>query len=63
MLKLMIECSHTGHVIPTGVETDMRSFAGLADFEAKTYCPHCRRLHRWSKDDVCLTPSAFYAFH
>ena len=63
MLKLMIECSRTGHVIPTGIETDERSFAALPAFNAKTYCPYCKHLHRWSKEDVCLAPSDFHVLH
>jgi hypothetical protein len=63
MLKLMIECSRTGHIIPTGIETDTRSFSVLTDFEAKTYCPYCKALHRWSKRDVCLTSPDIHALH
>jgi hypothetical protein len=54
MLKLMIECSRTGHLIPTGIETDARSFAMLPNVTTETFCAYCRRHHRWSKDDVCF---------
>jgi hypothetical protein len=63
MLQLMIECSRTGHTIPTGIETDSKSFAALGEFEAKTYCPYCKHLHRWSKADVCLDVPNFKAVH
>ena len=54
MLKLMIECSRTGHMIPTGIETDAQSFAVLPKVQSETYCQHCQRLHRWSKVNVCV---------
>jgi len=53
-MRLMIECSRTGRLIPTGIDTDERSFEMLPIVTAKTYCPYCRRLHRWSKEDVCV---------
>jgi hypothetical protein len=52
MLKLLIECSRTGRLVETGIETDRQSFQGLADFQAKTFCPHCHRHHFWSKGEV-----------
>jgi hypothetical protein len=64
MLKLMIECSRTRNIIPTGIETDTHSFSVLPDFQAKTFCPHCNRLHRWSKADVvCLSSPEIQALH
>jgi hypothetical protein len=56
MLRIMIECSRTGQLIATGIETDEASFAMLPNVTTETYCAHCRRYHRWSKDDVCLDP-------
>ena len=56
-MQIMIECFRTGRVIPTGIDIDQRSFSTLGNFEAKTYCPHCKRLHFWSKADVCVAPS------
>jgi len=61
MLKLMIECSRTGRPVHTGIETDAQSFEALGLFEATTHCPHCNRLHRWTKDDVCLAPAGLPA--
>ena len=60
MLKLMIECSRTGRLVETGIETDRRSFQSLADFQAKTFCPYCNRHHVWSKEEVCV--EAAYPF-
>ena len=57
MLKLMIECSRTGRLIETGIETDRLSFQSLADFQAETYCTHCDRYHAWSKRAVCAEPA------
>ena len=54
MFKLMIECSRTGQIIFTGIETDRSTFAKLHNFVAQTHCPYCTKFHRWSKDDVCL---------
>ena len=54
MLQVMIECWRTGHTIPTGIETDAKSFEALGDFEATAFCPYCQRMHRWSKSDACL---------
>ena len=48
-MLLMIECSRTGRLISTGIETDVRSFEML-----QTYCAYCRRYHRWSKEDACF---------
>jgi hypothetical protein len=63
MLQLMIECSRTGRLIPTGIETDAVTYASLPRFEAKTFCPYCRRNHSWSKRDASIgryscTPAA-----
>jgi hypothetical protein len=58
MLKLMIECSRTGRLISTGIETDARSFACLTTFQARTFCPDCNRNHVWSKNEVCLELNA-----
>jgi hypothetical protein len=57
MLKLMIECSRTGRLVETGIETDRRSFQGLADFQARTFCPHCNQHHVWSKGEVSTEPA------
>ena len=53
-MLLMIECSRTGRLISTGIETDVRSFEMLPIVTAKTYCAYCRRYHRWSKEDLCF---------
>jgi hypothetical protein len=53
-MKFMIECSRTGRSISTGIETDAQTFAALKPFETKTFCPHCRKYHLWSKEDVCI---------
>jgi hypothetical protein len=53
-MRLMIECFRTGHLIPTGIDTDERSLEMLPIVTAKTYCPYCRRNHRWSKADACF---------
>jgi len=57
VFTLMIECSRTGRPISTGIATDMQSFAALKAFQAKTFCPYCRRYHLWSKDDVSIDDS------
>jgi hypothetical protein len=62
MLKLMIECARTGHLVETGIETDWRSFQSLADFQAKTFCPHCNRHHVWSKGKVSVQPAYPFMF-
>jgi hypothetical protein len=53
-MRLMIECSRTGRLIPTGIDTDERSFEMLPIVTAKTYCAYCRRYHVWSKEKVCF---------
>lgn len=58
MLTLMIECSRTGRLIPTGIETDANSFACLGTFQAKTFCPYCNRNHFWSKNEICVEKDA-----
>jgi hypothetical protein len=63
MLEIMIECWRTGHTISTGIETDATTFEGLSDFEAQTYCPYCKRNHRWSKSDACLNKTNLHAAH
>jgi hypothetical protein len=63
MLQIMIECWRTGHTIPTGIETDAKTFEGLPDFEAQTYCAYCKRNHRWSKSDACLHKPNLKAVH
>ena len=53
-MLLMIECSRTGHLISTGIETDPHTFHSLSDFQARTFCPYCNRYHSWSKKEACL---------
>ena len=62
-MQIMIECWRTGHTIGTGIETDAKTFEALSDFEAQTYCPYCKRYHRWSKSDACLDKMNLHAAH
>jgi hypothetical protein len=44
---LMIKCPATGRDIPTGIETDRRTFADMPVFFSRTYCLFCRTNHEW----------------
>jgi hypothetical protein len=53
---VMIACPTTGRSISTGIETDARSFARLAnDKPAKLKCPVCDRVHVWWPREAWLT--------
>jgi hypothetical protein len=62
MVMLKLECSRTGRLVETGIETDWRSFQSLADFRAKTFCPYCNRHHVWSKGNVSVEPAYPFMF-
>jgi len=44
---VMIRCPRTGRAVPTGIETDARSFAALPDKPVKSRCPVCGSVHVW----------------
>jgi hypothetical protein len=49
-----IVCPETGWEVPTGIVTDIASFASLPQHEAQFQCPACGHSHRWSRKDAFL---------
>jgi hypothetical protein len=54
MAMVMIRCPKTGQDVPTGIDTDSRTFSGLPTALARAHCPHCGRDHTWNKDAAWL---------
>jgi endogenous inhibitor of DNA gyrase (YacG/DUF329 family) len=54
MAMVMIRCPKTGQDVPTGIDTDFRTFSGLPTTLARAHCPHCGRNHTWNKDAAWL---------
>jgi len=51
---IMIRCPRTGRAVPTGIETDARSFAALPDKPVKSKCPVCGSVHVWRTREAWL---------
>jgi predicted RNA-binding Zn-ribbon protein involved in translation (DUF1610 family) len=51
---VMITCPSTGRAVPTGIETDQRSFNDLPDTLSKSKCPHCGAEHVWRAREAWL---------
>lgn len=52
--RLMIRCSKTGRLVPTGVSMDKPSFISSKLAGDALQCPECGLLHRWTKADARL---------
>ena len=44
---VMITCPQTGRAVPTGIETDAKTFSQLPDVVSKSKCPECGLVHVW----------------
>lgn len=51
---VMIWCPTTRRPVPTGIETDPRTFASLPDEPTQTKCPACGSVHVWWKGEAWL---------
>jgi hypothetical protein len=54
MAAVMIRCPKTGQDVPTGIDTDSRTFSDLPSALARAYCPHCGRNHMWAREVAWL---------
>lgn len=56
MPRIMINCSKTGEVVPTGMATDQHSWSRLAaNWAGDPFrCPACDTTHAWMKSDAIL---------
>jgi predicted RNA-binding Zn-ribbon protein involved in translation (DUF1610 family) len=58
MAKVMIRCTTTGKLVPTGFDMARTSFE-TAVLEDKAFqCPACGQMHMWDKEDARLEPTA-----
>jgi hypothetical protein len=48
MAMVMITCPTTGHLVPTGIETDPASIALIPPVNTHLTCPACDHNHVWS---------------
>ena len=55
MYDVMVHCSKTGALVPTGVKTDPKSFESLPEIPTTLErCPACGKSHGWSKLNAML---------
>lgn len=54
---VVIVCPNARREVPTGVVTDITSFANLPKGEAQLSCPACGQLHKWTRRDARLASS------
>ncbi len=50
MGAILIRCPITGQDVPTGIYMDEETFATLLPFTGQLMCPHCGKMHEWSKN-------------
>jgi len=51
---VLIQCSHTGRYLSTGIDVDPDTFALLPEVAIQIPCPHCGREHAFSKGRAIL---------
>ncbi|MFZ0608175.1 MAG: hypothetical protein WBD53_20775 [Xanthobacteraceae bacterium] len=54
MLQIMLACVRTGRFVPTGIKTDIDTFAALPDVPARIDCPACGCTHYWTKGETWI---------
>jgi hypothetical protein len=47
-------CPVTGEDIPTGIETDRKTFAMIGQIVGRVWCPQCNAEHEWSVGNARL---------
>lgn len=52
MPSVKIKCPVTGKDVPTGMVMDLVSFANATLTNNTIQCPHCGKVHTWSKVDA-----------
>ena len=55
---VVIVCPKTGQEVPTGVVTDIESFADLPRGKSQFQCAVCGDIHEWSATDAMLAQSS-----
>jgi hypothetical protein len=54
MLQIMVVCRRVGRFVPTGIETDLDSFAALPEVLSVTKCSACGGTHYWTKSETWI---------
>jgi hypothetical protein len=54
MLQIMIACKRMGCFVPTGIETDLDSFAALPEVLSVIKCSACGSTHYWTKSETWI---------
>lgn len=54
---VVICCPLTGKEVPTGLVTDITSFANFPNGKTALQCPDCGRMHEWAREDALLAHS------
>ena len=55
---LVIVCPKTDQEVPTGIVTDIQTFAELPKGQSKLVCSACGEVHTWSANDAMLAVSS-----
>ena len=53
--EIAIRCPETGDVLTTGIGCDYFTFIRLPFVVSSASCPHCGKLHVWTKEEAWLT--------
>jgi hypothetical protein len=54
---VVITCPDTGREVPTGLVTDITTFANLPKDKTQLSCPACGQVHDWTRRDAFLAHS------
>jgi endogenous inhibitor of DNA gyrase (YacG/DUF329 family) len=52
--RVMIKCPVTGKDVPTGMNSDEKSWEAVSYTGNTFFCPACRQTHAWNKEDAHL---------
>lgn len=52
--RLLVRCETTAKLVSTGETIAEEAWAGAKLKPAKLVCPHCQKVHHWTKKDVLL---------
>lgn len=54
MGRIFVLCPSTGRPVDTGMSLSSHAFSSYEPKNARSFCPHCQRTHRWTKDGMVL---------
>lgn len=52
--RILVRCPSTGKLTPTGKTVEEAKWESTKLSKPKLDCPHCNKVHNWTKSDVVL---------